>query len=45
MHPVRSYEMEESEDSDASEIDSHWSDDSSEVRYRFHDFTSHFGKI
>ncbi len=33
--------MEESEDSDVNEIDSHWSDDSSEVRCRFHDFISH----
>jgi hypothetical protein len=33
--------MEESEDSDASEIDSHWSDDSSEVKSRYHDFISH----
>jgi len=41
MHPERNYEMEESEDSDASEIDSHWSDDSSEVKSRYHDFISH----
>jgi hypothetical protein len=33
--------MEESEDLDASEVDSHRSDDSSEVRRRFHDFMSH----
>jgi hypothetical protein len=41
MHPKRNYEMEESEDSDVSEIDSHWSDDSSEVRCRSHDFILH----
>ena len=41
MHPERNYEMEESEDSDTSEIDSHWSDDSSEVKSRYHDFISH----
>lgn len=41
MHPKRNYEMEESEDLDASEVDSHRSDDSSEVRRRFHDFMSH----
>jgi hypothetical protein len=33
--------MEENEDLDASEIDSHRSDDSNEVRRRFHDFMSH----
>ena len=33
--------MEENEDLDASEVDSHRSDDSSEVRCRFHDFMSH----
>jgi hypothetical protein len=41
MHPKRNYEMEESEDSDVSEVDSHWSDDSSEVRCRGHDFIAH----
>ena len=41
MHPERNYEMEESEDSDASEIDSHWSDDSSEVKNRYYDFILH----
>jgi hypothetical protein len=41
MHPERNYEMEKSDDSDRSEIDSHWSDDSSEVRCRCHDFISH----
>jgi hypothetical protein len=41
MHPERNYEMEENEDLDASEIDSHRSDDSSEVRRRFHDSMSH----
>jgi hypothetical protein len=41
MHPERNYEMEESEDLDASEVDSHRSDDSSEVRRRFHDSMSH----
>ena len=41
MHPERNYEMEENEDLNASEIDSHRSDDSSEVRRRFHDFMSH----
>ena len=33
--------MEENEDLDASGIDSHRSDDSNEVRCRFHDFMSH----
>jgi DNA replication protein DnaD len=33
--------MEENEDLDVSEIDSHRSDDSNEVRRRFHDFMSH----
>ena len=41
MHPERNYEMEENEDSNASEIDSHRSDDSSGVRRRFHDLMSH----
>jgi hypothetical protein len=41
MYPERNYEMEESEDSDVSEIDSHWSDDSSEVKSRCHDFIAH----
>jgi hypothetical protein len=41
MYPKRYYDMEESEDSDVNEIDSQWSDDSSEVRSRFHDFMSH----
>ena len=41
MHSERNYEMEESEDSDTSEINSHWSDDSSEVKSRYHDFISH----
>ena len=41
MCPERNYEMEENEDLDASEIDSHRSDDSSEVRRRFHDLMSH----
>jgi DNA replication protein DnaD len=33
--------MEENEDLDASEVDSHRSDDSNEVKRRFHDFMSH----
>ena len=33
--------MEENEDLDASEIDSHRSEDSNEVKRRFHDFMSH----
>ena len=33
--------MEENEDLDASEIDSHRSDDSNEVKHRFHDFMSY----
>jgi DNA replication protein DnaD len=33
--------MEENEDLDASEVDSHRSDDSDEVKRRFHDFMSH----
>jgi hypothetical protein len=33
--------MEENEDLDASEVDSHRSDDSNEVKHRFHDFMSH----
>jgi hypothetical protein len=41
MHPERNYKMEESENLDASEVDSHWSDEASEVRCRFHDFMSH----
>jgi hypothetical protein len=41
MYSERNYEMEESEDSDASEVSSHWSDDSSEVRCRSHDFIVH----
>jgi hypothetical protein len=41
MYPERNCEMEESEDSDASEINSHWSDDSSEVKSRYHDFIAH----
>jgi len=45
MYPRRYYDMEESEDSDVNEIDSHWSDDSSEVRCRFHDFMSHEQEI
>jgi hypothetical protein len=45
MHSERNYEMQESEDSDVNEIDSHWSDDSSEVRCRFHDFMSHEQEI
>jgi len=41
MHPERNYKMEESENLDASEVDSHRSDEASEVRCRFHDFMSH----
>jgi len=41
MYPERNYEMEENEDLDASEVDSHRSDDSNEVKRRFHDFMSH----
>jgi len=41
MYPKRNYEMKENEDPDASEIDSHRSDDSSEVKCRFHDSMSH----
>jgi hypothetical protein len=41
MYPKRNYEMEENEDLDASEVDSHRSDDSNEVKRRFHDFMSH----
>jgi DNA replication protein DnaD len=33
--------MEENEDLDASEVDSHRSEDSNEVKRRFHDFMSH----
>jgi len=33
--------MEENEDLDASEVDSHRSDDSNKVKHRFHDFMSH----
>jgi hypothetical protein len=33
--------MEESEDSDVSEVGSHWSDDSTEIRCRNYDFISH----
>ena len=33
--------MEESENSDTNEIDSHWSDDSSESKSRCHNFISH----
>ncbi len=33
--------MEENKDLDASEVDSHRSDDSNEVKRRFHDFMSH----
>jgi hypothetical protein len=41
MHPEMNYKMEENEDSNTSEIDSHRSDDFNEVRRRFHDFMSH----
>ena len=41
MYPERNYEMKENEDSDASEMDSPRSNDSNEVRSRFHDFMSH----
>ena len=41
MYPERNYEMKENEDSDASEMDSPRSNDSNEVRRRFHDFMSH----
>jgi hypothetical protein len=41
MHPERNYEMEENEDLNTREIDSHRSNDSSEVRRRFHDLMSH----
>ena len=43
MHPERNCEVEESEDS--SEIDSHWSDDSSDVKCRCHDFVAHEQEI
>ena len=33
--------MEESENSDINEIDSHWSDDPSEFKSRYHNFISH----
>jgi hypothetical protein len=33
--------MEESENSDTNEIDSHWSDDSSEFKSRYHNLISH----
>ena len=33
--------MEESKSSDTNEIDSHWSDDSSEFKSRYHNFISH----
>jgi len=33
--------MEENEDLDTSEVDSHRSDDSNKVKHRFHDFMSH----
>jgi hypothetical protein len=45
MYPERNYEMEESEDSDVGETDSHWSDDSSEVKTRCHDFIAHEQEI
>ena len=41
MYSERNYEMKENEDLDASEVDSHRSDDSNEVKRRFHDFMSH----
>ena len=41
MHSERNYEMEESENSDTNEIDSHWSDDSSEFKSRYHNSISH----
>jgi hypothetical protein len=41
MYSERNYEMKENEDLDASEVDSHRSDDSNEVKHRFHDFMSH----
>jgi len=41
MYPERNYEMKESEDSDASETNSHWSDNSSEVKSRYRDFILH----
>lgn len=41
MHPEKNYGMKEKENLDASEIDSHLSDDYNEVRRRFHDSMSH----
>ncbi len=41
MQPERNYEMEENEDLDVSEVDSHRFNDSSEVRRRFYDSMSH----
>jgi hypothetical protein len=41
MYPVKEYKMEESENSDTNKIDSHWSDDFSESKSRYHNFISH----
>jgi hypothetical protein len=45
MYPERNYEMEESEDSDVGETNSHWSDDSNEMKCRCHDFVAHEQEI
>jgi hypothetical protein len=45
MHPERNIKIEESEESDVSETESHWSDDSSEVKCRCHGFIAHEQEI